>query len=265
MKPKYKIRKTNYEEIMNKKLDELNIIVHIFSVKINMVEGKIKNKRKIYIMYGVDINGYKQIIGIYEENVENNRYWIEELEKIKGRGLKKVLYVSTETNKRLEQALKMIYNPIIKIGVNEDIERIAKYTQYRWRSDGERELMRAYLAETMEEFKEKLEVIKEKYKENVIGIKLVNEFEKKYEKEINKETKWMRNLYCSYHTKLKIRRNFLNIARDYEEIKSIEDLVEKREEYISMFERTRIYTKKDWVQILNQIYEKKSEEIEEYI
>jgi len=230
-----------------------------------MVEGKIKNKRKLYLMYGIDINGYKQIIGIYEENVENNRFWIEELEKIKGRGLKKIIYVSTESNKRLEQAVKMIYNPIIKVGVNEDIEKIAKYTQYKWRSEGERELVRTYLSETKEEFRERIEEIKEKYEENVIGIKLINEFAKKYENQIERETKEMRNLYCSYYTKIRLKINLSNKSKDYEEIKSIEDLVEKRDEQISIFEKTRMYTKKEWVQILNQIYEENSEEIEDYI
>ena len=66
--------------------------------------------------------------------------------------MQKILYVSTERNKRLEQAFKIVYNPIMKISISEEVEKIAKYTQFKWKSDGERELVKAYISETEEEY-----------------------------------------------------------------------------------------------------------------
>lgn len=260
----YPIRKTNYEETMNKKLKEFYIIIHVVTFELLLGEGNILEKSKIYMIYGVDIFGRKEIIGLYKEDAENNRYWLNEIEKIRSRGLKKVLYVATENNKRLEQSLKMIYNPIMKISINEEVERIAKYTQYRWKATGEQELVRVYLSETKEEYEEKMRELKEKYKENKIGSILLEEFEKKIEKDMQ-ETVEMRHLICSYSTKRKLKQIVTRVEKEYEEIKDIKDLFEKKREEFSIFGKTRLYSKEKWTNLLNKIYKERYEEIKEYI
>ena len=56
-----------------------------------------------------------------------------------------------------------------------------------------------------------------------------------------------------------------NVTKEFEEVEDLKDLVEKRKEYFSTFEKTRIYSKEKWTQMLNQIYETKYEEIKEYV
>lgn len=175
-----------------------------------------------------------------------------------------MIYVSIENNKRLEQAFKIVYNPIVEISIGEQVEKIATYTQYRWKSAGERELVKAYLSETEEEYEEKMKEIKEKYKNNQIGLMLIKEFEANAQKRI-KEPKEIRHLICSYSTKLNLKRMIVNVQNEYEEIKDLEDLFKKRREYFSTFERTRIYSKLEWTGILNELIKTKYEEIKEYI
>ena len=263
-KEMYPKRETNYEEIMNKKLKEFYIIMHIITVEMMLGEGNILDKTKIYMIYGIDIFGRKDIIGLYIEDKENNRYWLNEIEKIKARGLKKVLYVSTERNNRLEQSLKIVYNPIMKISIVEEVEKIAKYTQYKWRATGEQELVRAYLSETEEEYRERMKELKEKYKENAIGKMLIEEFDKEIAKQI-KERYEIRHLICSYSTKRKLKQIIMRAEKEYAEIKDINDLFEKKKEIFSIFEKTRLYSKEKWTNLLNKLYEEKYEEIKEYI
>lgn len=263
-KEMYPIRKTNYEEIMNKKLKEFYIIIHVITVELLMGEGNILEKSKIYMLYGIDMFGRKEIIGLYKENKDNSRYWLEEIEKIKTRGLRKVLYVSTEKNKRLEQSFKMLYNPIMKTSINEEVEKIAKYTQYRWKSTGEQELVKAYLSETEEEYKEKMNTLKEKYKENEIGRVLIEQFDKEIAKQI-REPKELRHLICSYSTKRKLKQIITRVEKEYAEVKDINDLFEKKKEEFTIFEKTRIYSKERWTNLLNKLYKERYEEIKEYI
>ena len=261
----YPIREIRYEEIQNKKLGKMYLVVQITSVEMMIGEGDILEKSKIYIMYGLDILGKRTIIGIYIEEKEDTRYWIEQFEKIKQRGLKKILYVSTEKNKRLEQAIKIVYNPIIKASIDEKVEKIADYTQKRWKAEGERELVKAYLAETEAEYREKMEEIKEKYKENEIGMILIREFEKHIEKDIKEESKEVRHLISSYSTKKKMKQIIKRAEKENKEIRSIEELFDKKKEYFAMFERTRSYSKEKWTKLLNEIYKEKYEEIKEYV
>jgi len=176
------------------------------------------------------------------------------------------LYVSSDGNKRLEQALKIVYNPIIKKSINEEVEKIAEYTTKReWPSMKEREIIRAYLSETREEYDEKMREIKESNKDNRIGIMLIEELDKKVEKQIEEESREIRHLICSYSTRTNLKRNMRNIEKEYEKIEDLEDLFKKRQEYFKRFERTRMYSKIEWTEILNKLYEEKYEEIKEYV
>lgn len=175
------------------------------------------------------------------------------------------MYVSTERNKRLEQAFKIVYNPIMKISISEEVEKIAKYTQYKWKSEGERELVRAYLSETKEEYYKQMDEIKEKYKTNEIGLVLIKAFEKNTEKDIKAIPKVIRHLICSYSIKRRTTNIAVRLMKEYDEIKDIEDFFEKKKEYFSTFEKTRMYSKPEWTEILNQLYKEKYEEIKEYV
>lgn len=153
----------------------------------------------------------------------------------------------------------------MKISISEDVEKIAKYTQFKWKSEGERELVKAYLAETEEEYYGQLKELKEKYANNEIGVLLIKEFEKKTEKDIKAIPKEIRHLICSYSTKRKTLNIAVRTMKEYDEIKDIKDFFEKKKEYFSTFEKTRMYSKKEWIEILNQIYKEKYEEIKEYV
>ncbi len=179
--------------------------------------------------------------------------------------MQKVLYVSCENNKRLEQAFKIVYNPTMKISISEEVEKIAKYTQFKWKSEGERELVKAYLSETEEEYYKQMKELKEKYVSNEIGLLLIKEFEKKTEKDIKAIPKVIRHLICSYSIKRKTLNLAVRTTKEYEKIKDVQDFFEKQKEYFSTFEKTRMYSKKDWTEILNQIYKEKYEEIKEYV
>ena len=55
MKRTYPVRKTNYEEIMEKRLDEFYVAVQIISFVLPLGGGCILEKSKIYMIYGIDI------------------------------------------------------------------------------------------------------------------------------------------------------------------------------------------------------------------
>jgi len=107
-------------------------------------------------------------------------------------------------------------------------------------------------------------MIEEKYKENHIGSILLKEIRKQMDKEIENPL-LIRHMINSYASKRKFK-NWVKMAeREYEEIKNIEDLVEKKKEKFTTFERMRPYSKGKWSEILNEIYKLHYEEIREYI
>ena len=55
MKRTYPIRETNYEEIMEKRLNEFYIAVQIISFVLPLGDGCILEKSRVYMIYGIDI------------------------------------------------------------------------------------------------------------------------------------------------------------------------------------------------------------------
>ena len=55
MKRTYPIRETNYEEIMEKRLNEFYVAVQIISFVLPLGEGCILEKSRVYMIYGIDI------------------------------------------------------------------------------------------------------------------------------------------------------------------------------------------------------------------
>lgn len=258
-------RQINYEEMQNKKLKEFYVVIQVVSTEIMLGEKTILEATKIYMIYGIDILGYRTIIGLYVEDKEDNRFWLKEIEKIKNRGLKKFIFLSIEeNNKRLEQAMKIVYNPKIEESINERVRKIAQYTQKKWASAGEQEIIKAYLSETKQEYEEKMKIIEDKYSENRIGSMLIKELRQRMEQDIEKPL-MLRHMINSYATKRKLINWLKKAEREYEEIKDIEDLVEKKKEKFTTFERMRPYSKEKWQEILNELISSEYEEIKEYI
>ena len=55
MKRTYPIRETNYEEVMEKRLNEFYVAVQIVSLILPLGERCILEKSRIYMIYGIDI------------------------------------------------------------------------------------------------------------------------------------------------------------------------------------------------------------------
>lgn len=265
MRRKELVKQTNFHELINKKLDKCYVVIHVVNVKMPVKRDESIVNINIYILYGVNLRGQKTVIGIYEENTNDNRFWLEKLEYIKSRNLQKVLFVSMENNKKLEQAFKIVYNNvnIIPSAVN-IVSCIAVFVHYHWQSDSEREILKAFLCDNIEECNKSLEAIKEKYHENKVAQVLLNKHSEnirayyKYEKEF-------RHLFCSYFTIRIMTTNILRLNKTKDVFTDVQSIIEKLLDYYTVFEQTRSYTKKEWTLILNEIYSKFADEIEEYI
>ena len=83
MRSKFPRRKICYEEIQNKKLKEFYVVIQVVTFDMMLGKKPVLELSKVYMIYGIDILGTRTIIGIYKEDKENTRYWLNEIENIK--------------------------------------------------------------------------------------------------------------------------------------------------------------------------------------
>jgi len=100
-------------ECCKRKLDETYLVVYAIKNEINIKKGDYIEKGDIYTLVGVDIKGYRQLLNIYQDKVNNSRYWLECFEALKARGLKNILFLSVDDNKNMKRTAKIAFPGII--------------------------------------------------------------------------------------------------------------------------------------------------------
>ena len=164
-----------------KELEKLYVNIFIIEEETYVRKNDEIKKQKIYIFIGLNLKGYKDIIGIYTPEVETTGYWIGEISNMKARGVEEIFMISMINNKWLKKVIKMNYPEVIM--TPSMVELYNKTQKYIARKDHRiimRELGRIYKSETLEEAKEIYTKLKEEYKENKLIIQIID----KYIKEI---------------------------------------------------------------------------------
>ena len=164
-----------------RELEKLYVNIFIIEEETYVRKNEEIKKQKIYIFIGLNLKGYKDIIGIYTPEVETTGYWIREISNMKARGVEEIFMISIINNKWLKKVIKMNYPEVIM--APSMVELYNKTQKYIARKDHRiimRELGRIYKSETLEEAKEIYTKLKEEYKENKLIIQIID----KYIKEI---------------------------------------------------------------------------------
>ena len=66
-------------------------------------------KKTVYALIGINMEGFKEVVGIYVAEVETSKYWLTLLTDIKGHGVQKILIFCTDNLKGLDNAITAAY------------------------------------------------------------------------------------------------------------------------------------------------------------
>ena len=115
------MNKLTLTECSRRKLDETYIAVYAIKNEINIKKGDYIEKSDIYTLIGIDIKGYRQFINIYQDRVNNNRFWLDCFESLKSRGLKNILFLSVDDNKNMKRTAKIAFPDVVFVDSLTDI------------------------------------------------------------------------------------------------------------------------------------------------
>jgi putative transposase len=71
-------------------------------------EGQVRN-RAVYTVLGVDMDGYKDVLGMYIEESEGARHWLGVMTDLQQRGVKDILIACTDNLKGFDEAIGAIF------------------------------------------------------------------------------------------------------------------------------------------------------------
>ncbi len=245
-------------ECSKRRLDETYLVIYAIKNEINIKKGDYIEKSDIYSLIGIDLKGHRQFINIYQDRINNNRFWLDCFESLKSRGIKNILFLSVDDNRNMKRTAKIAFPDIIFVdSLTYIVPKFYKYTVEKDAKKLASKLHSLYTQKTLTECKEELKKFNEIYN-NAIHQKLVQKYFNNIEN-LYKYSQNIRILLFKHSANMefydKIRLLF-NSNNNY--ILEIEEIYDKLGEFSNYFGFTS-FKKREWTLILNdliQIYPK---------
>ena len=245
-------------ECSKRRLDSTYLVVYAIKNEINIKKADYIEKSNIYTLIGIDIKGYRQFLNIYQDRVNNNRFWLDCFEGLKSRGVKNILFLSVDDNKNMKRTAKIAFPDIVFVDSLTDITpRFFKYTPEKDSKKVASRLHNLYTQKTLSEYKDTMKNFNDIYN-NGIQQKLVQKYLGNIES-LYKYSSNIRLLLFKHSANIsfydKIRLSFNSNNNYVLDINEIYDKLGDLQEYFGFTS----FKKKEWTWILNdliQIYPK---------
>jgi putative transposase len=93
----------------NRALEAVYGIVYLDALYVKMRhEGRVEN-RAVYVALGVDLEGHKDVLGLWTSAHEGSKFWLSVLTELRNRGVKDMLIVCVDGLKGFPQAIEAVF------------------------------------------------------------------------------------------------------------------------------------------------------------
>lgn len=246
-------------ECSRRRLEETYLVVYAIKNEINIKKGETIEKSDIYTLIGIDTKGFRQFLNVYQDRVNNNRFWLDCFEGLKARGIKNILFLSVDDNKNMKRTAKIAFPDIVFVdSLTDIIPKFYKYTSERSAGKIASKVNELYTQKTIGEYKESIKGFSEIYN-NAIHQKLIQ----KYLGNVESVYKYSQNIrmmlfrHSANITFYDTMRLTFNSNNNY--ILDLEEIHEKINTNIKEYFGYTSFKKKEWTLIINdllQIYPK---------
>jgi putative transposase len=154
------------EEWRNRRLEEIYAIVYLDGIRYNVRENEQVINKTVYFAVGIDLNGQKDVLGMWIAESESAKYWAKVLSDLKNRGVKDILIMTTDGLIGMKEAVEAIYPKTELQGcVVHVIRNGMKYVSYKDMKEFAKDIKSIYQAPTQESALKGLNALKEKWSE----------------------------------------------------------------------------------------------------
>ena len=96
-------------EWQNRAIDPVYPFIFMDAIHYKVREDSQIKSKAAYVVLGINLDGYKEILGIWIGENESSKFWLGVLNELKNRGLEDVLVFSVDGLTGLSEAIKAVY------------------------------------------------------------------------------------------------------------------------------------------------------------
>jgi putative transposase len=126
-------------------------------------QGVVQNK-SVYLAIGVNLEGIKEVLGIWIETTEGAKFWLKVITELKNRGLQDMLIVCCDGLKGFPDAIEAVFpKAVVQLCIVHMIRNSLRFVGWKDRKAVAADLKPVYRAETAEAAAHALDEFEEKY------------------------------------------------------------------------------------------------------
>jgi putative transposase len=126
-------------------------------------EGKVSN-RAIYLALAVNMDGKKELLGMWSSQNEGSKFWLQVLTELKNRGLEDIFICCVDGLKGFSQAIETVYpDSQVQLCIVHMVRNSLRFVGYKERRKVAAELKTIYRASSVEAAEQAFRSFKEQY------------------------------------------------------------------------------------------------------
>jgi len=146
------------KEWRNRPLDEVYPIVYVDAIRLRIRDGGAVRIKACHLAVGVDVDGIKRVLGMWIEQTEGARFWLQVMTELRNRGIKDVLIVACDGLPGLPEAIASVWpQAVVQTCVVHLIRNSMRYASWKDRKSIAAGLKPIYTAPTVEAAEQALE------------------------------------------------------------------------------------------------------------
>lgn len=127
-------------------------------------EGQVQN-RAVYVAIGIDLEGHKDVLGLWTSANEGAKFWLQVLTDLRNRGVKDIFIASVDGLKGFPQAIETVFPQAqVQLCIVHLVRASLNYVNWTERKQVAKDLKNVYGASTAEAAEQQLGVFAERWK-----------------------------------------------------------------------------------------------------
>src|SRR6202142_3330517 len=146
-------------------LEELYPIVYLDALMVKVRdEGHVQNKA-IYVVLGVNLEGQKEVLGLWVAQNEGAKFWLQVLTELRNRGVKDIFIACVDGLKGFPEAIEVVYpRTEVQLCFVHLVRASLNYVPWKLRKPVVADLQSIYRAATASEAEQHLQELESKWK-----------------------------------------------------------------------------------------------------
>src|SRR5438445_2446124 len=133
----------------NRPLEEFYPIVYMDALRVKIRQDHQVENRAIHVAIGVNLEGNKEVLGLWAADNEGAKYWLQVLTEVQNRGVKDIFIACVDGLKGFPEAIQAVYpSTQVQLGIVHLVRASLNYVSWKRRKEVAADLRQIYRAAT---------------------------------------------------------------------------------------------------------------------